>query len=399
MKRRPIHNPRSVESLLAVLETLRHAPEGPALLARIDQGRTVRGALLAVVERAFLDFLHSAMIRYERRAGTDPTTRLKAKLIARRAAALAVTQYPAEAGPAASLPSLQDAAALEQHLVAMLWSASEAGAREAQLGAHESQRGDPASAPLPSQDATLRVLTQTLAQQLDTASTHSVENLSHIKTVAASLERSHNARELDEFRNILRDTVQELLENNQTLDNLLRQAHNNARQLSFKTVAPTNPEQLSQDRQTLLRRLEAEARRAQRHRHPLSLALLGPDHLEDIDRLIGPHIGHEIIRQYLESVTSCARAYDVVAPCHPYGLVWLLPDTESTQGLQALRKVRLHVAERQYQYGGHLRPLPTFSGAVIRYSIGESPAEFLARAEALATRARHAGPGRIECEK
>src|SRR5688572_25541907 len=101
--------PSSLESLLAALATLRHAPEGPAVLQQIEQGRQVRNGLLAVVERAFLHFLQSAMTRYEKRSGVDATARLKAKLIARRAAAMA----GADTSSHTATTALQDAAELE----------------------------------------------------------------------------------------------------------------------------------------------------------------------------------------------------------------------------------------------------------------------------------------------
>ena len=46
----------------------------------------------------------------------------------------------------------------------------------------------------------------------------------------------------------------------------------------------------------------------------------------------------------MESVTSCGRAYDIIAPYRPHGLVWLLPGTAAAQGLQAQRKIQRRIA-------------------------------------------------------
>lgn len=356
----------------------------------------MRNGLLAVVERAFLHFLQSAMTRYEKRSGVDATARLKAKLIARRAATMAGADTSRQTATAA----LQDAAELEQHLIAMLWAASEAKVRETHLLAHEAKLNPPPApvAPAPTQED-LRPLVHMLTQHLDEAATRSADTLARLKTVAASLEHATNLREMHELRDILRDGVAELLRDNRGLDDRVRQARYNAKQLSFKISGTASVSETALNRDELLRRVEAEARRAERHCHSLSLALLGPDHRLGADQLIGTGAEDEIVRHYLENITSCARAYDFVAPYRPHGLVWLLPGTGIAQGVKALNKVQQRVAAQRYEHDGRARALPTFSGAVIRYTAGETPTAFLARAETLALQARHAGPNRIECEQ
>ncbi len=392
--------PRSMDSLLAALETLRRAPDGAALLAQVERGRRIQSVLASMVERAFLAFLQNALERYKKHSGTDPTTRLKARLIARHAEALARADTQDKSTTQLTLPLLQDADALEQHLVAMLWATSETMLLETRHSASEAGANPSRDAAPMRKDEGIEPLIHTLAQRLDEALVYSADNIVRLKIVAALLARASTAREFEEAQDILHGAVEELLGDNKTLDERLQQARHGVNDIAFRLATPAESlDPVSADRQALLRRLEAEARRAERHRHPLSLALLGPDHLGDIDRLVGPNAGREVIRQYLESITSWARAYDVVAHCRPHVLVWMLPATETTQGLQALRKIQQHVADTQYRFGGRLRPLPTFSGAVTGYVRGEGPAVFLARAESLAARARNAGPDRIECEK
>lgn len=388
-----------MDSLLAALETLRRAPDGTELLAQIERGRRIQNALGTLVERAFLAFLQNALDRYKRHSGTDPTTRLKARMIARRAAALARADTRDEGAAPFTLPLLQDPDALERHLVAMLWATSETMRPETRHTASETESNPSRTTTPRRKEKELKTLTHTLAQQLDEAMVYNADNSVRLKILAAALARANTAREFEETQDILRDAVRELLKDTNTLDERLQQARHGASGIAFRLATLADMlDPVFADRPALLRRLEAEARRAERHRHPLSLALLGPDHLADIDRLVGPNAGRAVIRQYLESITCCARAYDVVTHYHPHGLVWLLPTAETAQGLQALRKVQQHVADTQYQYGGRLRPLPTFSGALVGYARGESPAGFLARAETLAARARNAGPARIECE-
>ncbi len=373
--------PRPVESLLTSLEILRSAPNGSALLEQVEQGHQARDRLVAIIERAFLTFLQNAIDRYERRsANDDPITRVKTRLVSRRLASLS---------DAASLTQpVFDHAALEQHLIALLWAASEIPA------------GEPQGPSTNNTAATAKIAQSltSLGQRLDQAISHYSGHLTSLQTVSQAITCAADVTDLQQLRAIMQDSVQDLLREYDALKEHLQKARAGVDDLTSETTSAKMSKPAAPS-DTLLRQLQAEVRRAERHRYPLSLVLIGPDHLSDVGGLLGPQANHEVIQRYVESVSACARAYDVVTHHEPHGVAWLLPETETEQGLQALRKVQQRVTRGRYYYCGRLRPLPTFSASVVSYIPGESPANLLARAQTLAARALHAGPNRVELEQ
>lgn len=375
--------PSELDSLLVMLQSLRCAPGGGPLLAQLESGGKIRGALTALIERAFVAFIKNALDRYTRTAPADPTTRLKLKMIDHRLekviTALRVRQ------PA---PELRDAGALEQHLIALLWAVRQPNGS-----------GAPARAAAETTDDKLKPLQQTLEAQLDKVIYANLDSIAALGSIEQTLRRVQPG-EIEEWREILRDAAREVIDDYRALGDDLQQARACFKELS-RQVTPTRlaGAKLGEDRESLLRRMEAEMRRAQRYRHPLSLALLGPDHIDDIRHLVGADAAREVLRYYLENVASCARAYDTVASCNPHKLVWLLPGADTDQGVRALRKAQERITTAHYHYAGRLRPLPTFSAAVVAYTPGDDSAHLLARAETLVAHAARSGPSRIEWEK
>ncbi len=370
--------PAAIDALLTMLQTLRAAPGGNALIAEVDDGRNVRGALVALVERAFVAFIKNALDRYARTTPVDAPTRLKLKTIVQRLDVLARSMCVTQ-----STPNWRDAAALEQHLVALMWAAR-------QPAAHS----EPTMAAGAREDK-LRPLQQTLESQLDKAIFANLDNIASLGSVEQTL-RGVQPGELEEWREILRDSAREIMENYRALGENLQQARATLTDIQRSSRATTSVPGLEQD--FLLDRLNAEMHRAQRYQHPLSLALLGPDRIDDIRHLIGAEAAREVLRYYRQNLSACARAYDVVANCKPHRLVWLLPGANTDQGVSAVRKAQERITAAHYHYAGRLRRLPTFSAAVVGYAPGDDSARLLARAEMLATHAKDAGPSHIEWE-
>ena len=380
----------AMESLLAMLQTLRTAPDGPVLLAQLDRGHDVRRALDKVMEQAFLSFVRNTLDRYSRTSEIDRITRLKLKLIEYRLKALS---DPAHAAPAR--PELMDAAALAQHLAAVLWAAG-------QDGAPKEAPAKPAARLAPAGAERLRVLQQSLETKLDQVVLANLDSIASLGSVELTLKGAQPG-ELEEWRQILHDASREIIEDYRKLGENLREAQFYVDEIGAHLPSSVGPSPASEaitiERQDLLQRIESEMRRAQRHRLPLSLALLGPDHLENIKLLVGPQAANEIMRRYRESVIACARTYDTVAGCKPHKLLWLLPGADPGQSVKALHKARDRVTSTNYHYAGRLRPLPTFSAGIAGFVPGENCAHFLARAEVLAASAKQAGPSHIEWEK
>ena len=377
-----------MEPLLTMLQTLRTTPGGAELLARIESGHEVRGTLMALIEKAFLTFTRNAVDRYARTTGTDRISRLKVRLIEQRLAKL-IKLHP----ETRSVPDLSDPAALTQHLVAQLWAAGAGNAKTPQPGSSN-------AAPAPDRMAPLKPLQQTLATELDRAVRANLESIAALGSIDLTL-KSAEPGELESWREILRDTAREVIDDYRKLGDNLRQVQQCANEIGRQIEAPAgipSANDITVNRPDLLRRIEAEIRRTQRYQQPLTLALLGPDQLENIRVLIGPHAANEVLRRYLESVTSCARAYDTVSGCNPQKLLWLLPGADADQGVIALRKAQERLMSSHYHYAGRLRPLPTFSAGVVGYAAGEKPTHFLARAEAVAAHARRVGANHIESD-
>ena len=380
------------EPLLTMLQTLRHTPGGPELLAQIERGHEAREALRALIEKAFLTFTRNAVDRYARTTATDRITRLKIKLIEQRLAKL----MNSNADVRGATPDLSDAASLTQHLVAQLWAAGKAETSKPPAAATSA-----AAPPSPDRLERLKPLQQTLATELDKAVRANLESIASLGNIELTLKGAEPG-ELESWREILRDTAREVIEDYRKLGENLRDVQRCASEIGRQIEAPVSPTpsgEFTVNQPELLRRLEAEIRRTQRYHQPLSLALLGPDQLESIRVLIGPQAANEVLRRYLENVTSCARAYDTVVGCSPHKLLWLLPGADTDQGVKALRKAQDHLISAHYHYAGRLRPLPTFSAGVVGYAPGEKPTHFLARAEVLAAHARRIGPSHIEWDR
>lgn len=378
--------PAELDALLAMLQSLGNAPGGADLLAQIESGQRVRNALAALIERAFVAFAKNALDRYTRTASADPTTRLKLRMVATRletaVAALHVRQ------PA---PELRDAAALEQHLVALLWA----------VRLPSATRSSSPATPAVASSEKLGPLQETCEARLDKAIHSNLDSIASLGSIEQTLRRVQPG-ELEEWREILRDAAREVIDDYRTLGEDLQQARASLKELSRSITSPMAGKKtaaLTEDRQILLQRLEAEMQRAQRHRLPLSLALLGPDHIEDIRHLVGPDAARQVINYYMENVASCARVYDTVASCKPHKLLWLLPGAETDQGVRALRKAQERITTAHYHYAGRLRALPSFSAAVVGYNPGEDSMHLLQRAETLVAYASRSGPRHIEWEK
>ncbi|HEX9812956.1 MAG TPA: diguanylate cyclase [Burkholderiales bacterium] len=377
-----------MEPLLTMLQTLRTTPGGAELLARIERGHEVRGALMALIEKAFLTFTRNAVDRYARTTGTDRITRLKIRLIEQRLAKL-IKLHP----ETRDIPDLPDITALAQHLVAQLWAAG--------AGLPKQPAAASTAAPAADRLAQLKPLQQTLVTELDRVARANLESIASLGSVELTL-KSAETGELESWREILRDTARELIDDYRELGDNLRHAQQSANEIGRQIEAPTgipSSGEITVNRPDLLRRIEAEIRRTQRYHQPLTLALLGPDQLENIRVLVGPQAASEVLRRYLESVTSCARAYDTVSGCNTHKLLWLLPGADAEQGVKALKKAQERLMSSHYHYAGRLRPLPTFSAGVVGYAAGEKPTHFLARAEVVAAHARRVGPDHIESDR
>ena len=79
---------------------------------------------------------------------------------------------------------------------------------------------------------------------------------------------------------------------------------------------------------------------ALQHNEPLALAILDPDHFQQINARYGRDIGDRALLQLTTIVTRCLRRSDQIARWTDAQIVVLLPNTKVVDGVLALEKVR-----------------------------------------------------------
>lgn len=152
------------------------------------------------------------------------------------------------------------------------------------------------------------------------------------------------------------------------------------------------------NRRAFMRRAEEEAGRARRYGTPLALAIIDLDKFKDINDTYGHAAGDAVLRCYAERVLTSFRHYDMVARYGGDEFSVLLPSTGKAGALDALRKVRSRAANTRCEFGGALRPVPTFSAGLTLYVPGESIESLLRRADRVLYRAKQSGRNCIEVE-
>jgi diguanylate cyclase (GGDEF)-like protein len=144
-------------------------------------------------------------------------------------------------------------------------------------------------------------------------------------------------------------------------------------------------------RDGFIRNLEAEIKRAKRSGAPLALGLIGVENLDVLIERHGQEAATAALRCYAEEVLSNFRAYDIVGIYDNDQFIIMFPDTPKEGARRALEKAYKRAVETHLNYAGESIPLPPFAGALITYSAGEDPANFLGRAGEALDQARASG--------
>lgn len=144
-------------------------------------------------------------------------------------------------------------------------------------------------------------------------------------------------------------------------------------------------------RDGFIRTLEAEIKRTKRSGAPLALGLIGVENLDVLIERHGQEAATAALRCYAEEVLSNFRAYDIVGLYDNDQFIIMFPDTPKEGARRALEKAYKRAVETHLNYGGESIPLPPFAGALITYSAGEDPANFLGRAGEALYQARSSG--------
>jgi len=226
-----------------------------------------------------------------------------------------------------------------------------------------------------------------------------------------TLHQSDSAQDFESAKEHLRQETEKLLDGHRKLSAKLDETHN------YLRVIETDSQQLSDEltrihllsltddltglpnRRAFMRRLQDEVGRVQRYGNPLTLALIDLDGFKAVNDKFGHAAGDEVLRVFSGEILSIFRHHDLVARYGGEEFAVLLPNTHIEGALRALRKVQKRAEETSFQQGGSTLPLPSFSAGLSLYRPGETPENFIQRADHAMYRAKRLGRNRIESDQ
>lgn len=125
-------------------------------------------------------------------------------------------------------------------------------------------------------------------------------------------------------------------------------------------------------------RLAAEAARSQRHGHPLTVLALDLNNFKQINDRYGHPAGDQVLKEFAERLNSTIRASDLAVRMGGDEFLVLLPECPVEQ----LPALLARLSSLEVNYRGEKIPV-TFSAGWVGYERGETPEQFLERADQL----------------
>jgi diguanylate cyclase (GGDEF)-like protein len=123
-------------------------------------------------------------------------------------------------------------------------------------------------------------------------------------------------------------------------------------------------------------RLEAEAARSQRYGRPLTVVAIDLNDFKQINDTYGHAAGDLVLREFSEQLNAAIRVSDVAVRMGGDEFLVILPECPTEQVEAMLRRLQTIVVE----FGGHKIPV-SFSAGWVGYESGETPEQFLQRAD------------------
>ncbi len=123
-------------------------------------------------------------------------------------------------------------------------------------------------------------------------------------------------------------------------------------------------------------RLEAEAARSQRYGRPLTVVAIDLNDFKQINDTYGHAAGDLVLREFSERLNSAIRVSDVAVRMGGDEFLVILPECPTERVEAMLKRLRTIVVE----FGGHKIPV-SFSAGWVGYESGETPEQFLERAD------------------
>ncbi len=271
---------------------------------------------------------------------------------------------------------------------------------------------DVPTAPAPSNDSLsfgLHSLQKTLERQLSDVIEQNRNFGTLLNVEQTTLDNLDNIAEIDTLRQILSNEIDRLLKGQGLLQKKLENALKYVRILETEgkalnsqlahahSLSLTDELTTLPNRRAFIRTLEDEVARVQRYGYPLSLALLDLDHFKQVNDQYGHAAGDEVLRCFGRSALSAFRHHDMLARYGGEEFAILLPNTDIKGAVKAVQKVRSLTRKSRCSISeaGRTIDLPTFSGGIVSYRRGETPSEFIERADQALYRAKEAGRDRV----
>ncbi|HIE59298.1 MAG TPA: GGDEF domain-containing protein [Hydrogenothermaceae bacterium] len=138
--------------------------------------------------------------------------------------------------------------------------------------------------------------------------------------------------------------------------------------------------------------LKKEVERAKRYKRPLSLIIFDIDHFKRINDTYGHKVGDEVLKELAKIIKSVIRKADFVARWGGEEFVILAPETDLDGALNLAEKLRQTVEKHQFPTVKNV----TISLGVAQYIDGETPEEFIIRADMALYKAKENGRNRVE---
>jgi diguanylate cyclase (GGDEF)-like protein len=398
--------------LFHLLQGLRQTADGERLYAQIVNGNRERAAIQVSVNRAFFDFVNTALRQYAKKPESDAATQRQADYIqqfistylgAYRTALPAWRPLYLKKGSVRN--SVLSAKAFEQHVASMLWAARDQdvpGEPEALMAPSErpalpapaapaEQRAEQDYAAVNTRADELRMLRETVVEKISSVIGHNQDFLAQLHFLQQFMEQEDD-QDMDQLRELMAAGTDELLAGHRELDEKLNQARAtldamHAREQQIQSEVNkllqgglTDPVTGLPNRSAFVGRLEVEIDRAGRHTSPLALAIL---EVNADDRMGEPGSAtfDEVMHIYANKILSQFRAYDMVARYGDRQFALLLPSAGEQQLNSALRNARQRLALTSYQPQGRKATPPGFIAGVAWLLSGEPAESFLARAD------------------
>ena len=254
-------------------------------------------------------------------------------------------------------------------------------------------------------------LQELLAQKASEALAQNKQFGDLLKTERAALEKAINVNDIDEMKQILIGSADELLSGQKDLEEKLKSSfeylevvksdseilHNELTKVRMLSLTDENTG--LPNRRAFLRRLDEEINRAKQYNIPLTLALIDLDFFKEINDQYGHPAGDAVLNWYARHGLPIFRHYDMIARYGGEEFAVLFPGTTAEGAGRAIAKLREHVARKTCTYDDQVIEIPTFSAGLAAYREGESEESLIKRADQALYRAKSQGRDQTALEQ